>query len=143
DEVWNDPNLANAYMANIYPMFGNWVADLDERSQQLVGIHFYPNRITISNGEYKSWDYNRIRLINQAIQDVNQGSLDQEIKDNILGQALFMRAYAYFNMVMYHGGVPYLTNRLNPYENDRNLSGIPTAKASNRTIQDLNKAIPK
>ncbi len=143
DEVWNDPNLANAYMANIYPMFGNWVADLDERSQQLVGIHFYPNRITISNGEYKSWDYNRIRLINQAIQDVNQGSLDQEIKDNILGQALFMRAYAYFNMVMYHGGVPYLTEPLDRYEDDLYVSRNTTAECFDRIIQDLNEAIPK
>ncbi|QEC52190.1 putative outer membrane starch-binding protein [Anseongella ginsenosidimutans] len=141
EEVWNDPNLANAYMANIYPMFGNWAADVSERSEQLVGIHFYPNRITISNGEYKSWDYNRIRLINQAIQDVNGGTLDQEIKDNIMGQALFMRAYAYFNMVMYHGGVPYLTEPLDRYEDDLLVSRNSTAECFDLIIQDLDNAI--
>ena len=143
EEVWNDPNLANAYMANLYPMFGNWNADIGERSQQLVGIHFYPNRITISNGEYKSWDYNRIRLINQAIQDVNEGTLDQEVKDNIMGQALFMRAYSYFNMVMYHGGVPYVTEPLDRYEDDLFVSRNSTAECFDLIIQDLDEAIAK
>src|SRR5690606_24414356 len=93
--VWNDENLATAYMANLYPMFGNWNAGADRNSEQIAGIDFYSDRVTISNGAYKSWNYNQIRLINQAIVDVNNGSLDQEAKDGIIGQALFMRAYAY------------------------------------------------
>lgn len=143
DEVWNDPNLANAYMANLYEMFGNWNVNLDEASEQLVGIHFYPNRITISNGEYKSWDYGRIRLINQAIQDAGTGTLDQEVRDNILGQALFMRAYAYFNMVMYHGGVPYLTKPLDRYEDDLYVTRNSTAECFDLIIRDLDEAIAK
>lgn len=143
EQVWNDPNLANAYMANVYEMFGNWSTTAEQRSEQLIGIHFYPDRITISNDEYKSWDYNRIRLINQAIQDVNAGSLDQSVKDNITGQALFMRAYAYFQMVMYHGGVPYVTIPQDRYEDDLYVPRNSTAECFELILRDLDDAISK
>ena len=143
DQVWNDANLANAYMANVYEMFGNWTTTAEQRSEQLIGIHFYPNRITISNAEYKSWDYNRIRLINQAIRDVNAGTLEQSVKDNITGQALFMRAYAYFQMVMYHGGVPYVTVPQDRYEDDLYVPRNSTAECFDFILADLDEAIAK
>lgn len=139
--VWNDVNLANAYMANIYPMFGNWNAPADQSSEQLIGIHWYQDRVTISNGEYKSWEYDRIRLINQAIQDVNAGGLSQEIKDNITGQALFMRAYTYFRMVSYHGGIPYIKVPQDRYEDDLYTPRNSTAECFDLIVQDLDDAI--
>jgi hypothetical protein len=139
--VWNDENLANAYMANLYQMFGNWNAGADQTSQQLAGIHWYDNRINVSNAEYKNWNYSRIRLINQAILDVNAGELPQEVKDNIIGQALFMRAYTYFDMVVYHGGVPYITVPQDRYEDDLYVARNSTAECFDLLIQDLDQAI--
>src|SRR5690606_6473686 len=127
-QVWNDPNLANAYMANIYPMFGNWNPGADSDSEQLIGINFYPDRVTISNGEFKSWNYSNIRLINHEIKDVNAGALDQATKDGITGQALFMRPYAYLWMVVYHGGVPYITVPQDRYEDDLYVARNSTAE---------------
>lgn len=143
ESVWNDVNLANAYMANIYPMFGNWNTGADRTSQQIMGIEFYPDRVTISNGEFKSWNYARIRLINQAIQDVPTGNLDQEVKDNITAQALFMRAYAYFDMVKFHGGVPYITVPQDRYEDDLYVARNSTAECFDLIIKDLDEAIAK
>lgn len=141
--VWNDANLANAYLANLYPMFGNWAPNQDSYSQQLAGIQFYQDRITISNGEFKLWNYPRIRLINQAIVDVNNGSLSQEIKDAITGQALFMRAYTYFEMVSYHGGVPYITVPQDRYEDDLFVARNSTKECFDLIIKDLDDAIDK
>src|SRR5690606_11625003 len=143
DLVWNDANLANAYMAGIYPMFGNWSPNADNLSEQLVGIAFYPTRVTISNGEFKNWNYNRIRLINQAIVDVNNGTLEQEVKDNIIGQALFMRAYTYFDMVRYHGGVPYITIPQDRYEDDLYVRRNSTKECFEFILKDLDEAISK
>ncbi len=143
DLVWNDANLANAYMANIYPMFGNWSAGSEAKSQQIMGINFYPDRVTISNGEFKSWNYTRIRLINQAIEDVNSGSLEQGVKDNITGQALFMRAYSYFDMVMHHGGVPYIKTPQDRYKDDLFVSRNSTKECFDLIIEDLDEAISK
>ena len=139
--VWNDENLANAYMVNLYAMFGNWDTGADRTSQQIAGIVWYQDQITITNGNFKRWDYNRIRLINQAIQDINTGGLDQEIKDNITGQALFMRAYSYFYMVMYHGGVPYITSPQDRYEDDLFVPRNSTAECFDLLIEDLDNAI--
>src|SRR5690606_13187778 len=126
--VWNDENLPTAYMANLYPMVGNWHTGAERNSEQIAGIEFYADRVTIANGAYKSWNYNRIRLINQALVDVGTGTLDQESKDEIIGQALFMRAYAYFGMVRHHGGVPYITVRQDRYEDDLYVSRNTTAE---------------
>lgn len=139
--VWNDENLANAYMANLYPVFGNWNAGADANSQQIEGIVWYPNRITISNGDYKNWDYDRIRLINQAILDVEAGSLPRDVKDDIIGQAKFLRAYVYFGMVMYHGGVPYITIPQDRYEDDLYVSRNTTKASFELILKDLDDAI--
>ncbi len=141
EDIWDDENLANAYMANIYPMFGNWNAGADRNSEQIAGIDFYSDRVTISNGAYKSWNYNRIRLINQAIQDADAGSLDQDVKDAILGQALFMRAYAYFDMVIHHGGVPYIKVPQDRYEDDLYVARNSTAECFQFMLEDLDQAI--
>ncbi|WP_041740037.1 RagB/SusD family nutrient uptake outer membrane protein [Echinicola vietnamensis] len=141
EQVWNDERLANAYLANLYSMFGNWSTGADRTSQQIAGIVWYEDQITISNDNFKSWNYNQIRLINQAIQDVQTGTLSQEVKDEVLGQALFMRAYAYFEMVMYHGGVPYIKVPQDRYEDDLYVARNTTAECFDFLIEDLDQAI--
>ncbi|WP_247236599.1 RagB/SusD family nutrient uptake outer membrane protein [Telluribacter sp. SYSU D00476] len=141
--VWNDANLANAYMANLYPMFGNWNTGSDSFSQQLAGIQFYLDRVTISNDQFKSWNYNRIRLINQAIVDVNKGTLPDAVKNNVTGQALFMRAYTYFDMVRHHGGVPYITVPQDRYTDDLFVARNSTKECFDLMIKDLDEAIAK
>lgn len=142
DLVWNDEKLVNAYMANIYAdVFGNWIVSLDQKTQQLTGIHFYPDRITITNEEYKQWDYAKIRLINEALQNVENGSLSQSFKDEITGQALFLRAYVYFKMIYYHGGIPYLTKPQDKDKDDLYVKRNSTKECFDLLIRDLDEAI--
>ena len=143
DQVWNDENLANAYIVNLYAeIFANWSVTADQKDQQLSGIHFYADRVTITNGEYKKWDYTTVRLINEAIVNVTEGELSQEVKDEIIGQALFMRAYIYFQMVIYHGGVPYITVPQDKDEDDLYVSRNSTSECFNFIEKDLDDAIP-
>ncbi len=141
--VWNDENLANAYVANLYPMFGNWNTSADVFSQQIAGIPFYSDRITISNAEFKVWNYTLIRLINQAIVDVNSGKLSNGVKAGITGQALFMRAFTYTEMVRYHGGVPYITVPQDRYTDDLFVPRNSTKECFDLIIKDLDEAIAK
>lgn len=142
DLVWNDEKLVNAYLANLYAnTFGNWSVTADQKTQQLTGIHFYSDRITISNGEYKLWDYTNIRLINEAIQNVEEGNLTQEFKNEVKAQALFLRAYIYFKMVYYHGGVPYLKVPQNLLTDDLYVKRNTTKECFDFIIQDLDEAI--
>src|SRR5690606_31617042 len=71
--VWNDENLAYAYLANLSPLFVHWGDEADRLSEQLAGIEWYPDRITITNGSFKYWDYDTIRLFNQALVGLEEG----------------------------------------------------------------------
>jgi hypothetical protein len=140
-QLWNDPNLANAYMVNLYNLFGNWNVALDQNDDELAGVNFGPNAVTITNGDLSYWDYNSIRLINQAIAGVGTGTLSQDLKNSILGQAYFFRAYVYFNMVKTMGGVPLVTKPLDRYADNLNIARSSTLGCFNFITKDLDSAI--
>lgn len=60
--------------------------------------------------------YGRIRDINDAIKGINGGTLSKEEKDQLLGQAHFLRAWCYYNLVKWYGGIPIVTDVLEPVE---------------------------
>ena len=140
--VWNDQSLVNAYMANLYAnVFSNWSPSLDQSTQQLSGIVFYPDRINMTNGEYKLWNYTNIRLINEAIQNVSAGNLPDNFKNEIIAQSKFLRAYVYFDMVVYHGGVPYITVPQDKDKDDLYVKRNSTKECFDLIIKDLDDAI--
>ena len=142
EKVWNDEDLANAYLVNLYAdLFGNWSVTADQKDQQLSGIYWYADRVTITNDEMKEWNYEMIRLINEAIVNIKASSLSQDVKDGIVGQALFMRAYTYFYMVMYHGGVPYITVPQDKDEDDLYVYRNTTEECFDSIRTDLDEAI--
>lgn len=51
-------------------------------------------------------DYIIIGRANQILKTVDAADFDQAKKDNYKGQALFLRAFAYFDLVQYFGDVP-------------------------------------
>ena len=141
EKVWNDANLANAYMANIYSVFGNWNANADSESDQLAGVRFYPDAVNVTNGGLGNWDYGSIRLINQALLDVAKGSLSTADKNDILGQAYFLRAYVYFGMVSTHGGVPYIRIPQDRYTDELDVPRNSTKECFELMVKDLDQAI--
>lgn len=141
-EVWQDPNLVNAYLANVYSIFGNWNASADNNSEQLVGITFPLDAVTVNNSSYKAWDYTTIRKINTALVKIEESTgLNDNDKRNFRGQLLFMRAYAYFNMVKHHGGVPYIKVPQDLEKDDLNTPRHSTLECFQFIVEDLNEAI--
>lgn len=51
-------------------------------------------------------NYGKIRFINTFIRDVNSGTLPIGTKRRLVAQALFLRAFRYFDLVRLYGGVP-------------------------------------
>ncbi len=142
DRVWNDQKLANAYVANLYAnVFGNWNPSADVTSQQLNGIHFYRDRITVTNSEYKLLDYETVRLINQAIANIDGSGLPREVKDGLTGQVLFLRAYVYFRMVCYHGGIPYIVVPQDKDKDDLYVKRNSTKECFDLLLKDIDAAI--
>jgi hypothetical protein len=92
-----------------------------------------------------SGNYGRIRTINQFLVDVNAGKLDLPIKRRFTAQALFWRAFRYFELVKIYGGVPLVLTPL-PVVGDaaKQAALLPRASTSATFAQitaDLDTAI--
>lgn len=80
-----------------------------------------------------------IRNINDCIEGIEAGSLSQDEKDELLGQAYFLRAWRYYYFVRYYGGVPIVKNTLAVNSG----SAVPRSSARECVkfiIEDLDKA---
>src|SRR5690606_1575891 len=50
--------------------------------------------------------YDIINRANQVLQVIDEAALEQATKNNFKGQALFLRALSYFDLIRNYGGVP-------------------------------------
>lgn len=66
------------------------------------------NGVTANDNVLQQWrqDYLIISRANQILALIDEAEISQDVKNNVKGQALFLRAYAYFELVRYFGGVP-------------------------------------
>jgi hypothetical protein len=120
--VWSDANLINAYITNLYSrsQFAGLYVGLPEipnlyaSDEGMCVYDFVPNPIGQGNlrntgGVLEYWPYDLIRDINTLIDKLPTTPLSAEQKNRAMGEAKFMRAYAYFEMVKRYGGVPLVT----------------------------------
>lgn len=96
-----------------YSGFGSFVNPEGEMSisRENVPDYFYGQ---LSNIQASC--YGRIRNINDVIAGIQGGKLSQEQKDELLGQVYFFRAWCYFRLVQWFGGVPIVTEVQEPVE---------------------------
>lgn len=67
-------------------------------------------------GAVRDNPWGRIRNCNELMQNVVESPLTEEEKNIILGQAHFLRAWCYYQLVKWYGGVPIITSVLEPEE---------------------------
>ncbi|MBQ3635173.1 MAG: RagB/SusD family nutrient uptake outer membrane protein [Bacteroidales bacterium] len=87
-----------------YAGFGGFVnpdSEYDAMNGTIVPDFF---RNQSNNIQQSVWG--RIRNINDVITGISNGTLDQKDKDVLLGQAYFFRAWCYYQLVRWYGGVP-------------------------------------
>lgn len=130
-DVWTDAGLAEAFVTDIYSGLGNggfdeqMLASLTDES-----IFTHPGRGINTITEARSnpadigwvnntinWSnmYSRIRACNLAIKNLENPQFDNTngIVERLMGEALFMRAYYYHQLVRYYGSAPLIDR---PYE---------------------------
>ncbi|MEM7162518.1 MAG: RagB/SusD family nutrient uptake outer membrane protein [Bacteroidota bacterium] len=66
-------------------------------------------------GEWQS-HYRAIAYCNIALEKIPDIDMDQDLQNRFLGEASFIRAYSYYNLVIVFGGVPLVTTSLSPSE---------------------------
>lgn len=121
--VWSDPNLAEAFVTELYGGLGNggfdeqMLASLTDESSfthpgrgitTITESRSNPADIGWVNGTL-SWQnmYTRIRACNLALEKLKAAtSFNAALVERLNGEAKFMRAYYYHQLVRYYGGVP-------------------------------------
>lgn len=138
-KTWSNEKLANAYLTNLYaktipswPLNGGSV---DEAGPGVVTAE----AVTSQNNAYKPWSYSTIRKINILLKDIETGSLENPVKDAIIGQALFLRAFLYFKMTSNYGGVPIIKTPQS-LDEDLMVKRNTTKECFDFIIEDLDKA---
>ncbi|PZX58431.1 putative outer membrane starch-binding protein [Algoriphagus ratkowskyi] len=122
--VWSDPALAEAFVTGSYQGFGNGGFDeqmLASLTDEAMFTHPGRGITTVTESRVNSADlgwvnntyswsnmYSFIRRTNIAIQNLSDPKFpnDGGVVDKLLGEAKFMRAYYYQQLLRYYGGVP-------------------------------------
>ncbi|HXS57741.1 MAG TPA: RagB/SusD family nutrient uptake outer membrane protein [Hanamia sp.] len=122
-DTWQDGALAQAFVTGIYSGLG--MGGFDEQmlaslSDEAVFTHagrginivnegtLNPSNIGWTNNTYE-WTnmYNRIRTANVALEQLPTATFtDTALNNKLRGEAHFLRAYYYQQLVRYYGGVP-------------------------------------
>ncbi|WP_170110623.1 RagB/SusD family nutrient uptake outer membrane protein [Flavilitoribacter nigricans] len=153
DRIWEDEGQAILYLNNLYednmpPMsLGANDAYSDETfssSQAITDLlygFFGASDIDAVQALHRD-NYRLIRQINICIEGLERSSLDEEVKRPILGQALFFRAWRYWEMVKLHGGIPMVNRVQDPFlEADLNVARSRTGESVDLIVADLDLAI--
>lgn len=142
DQTWKYPSAGNNDIAGKsteeYSGFSDFVNPEIELSST-SSTNAVPDYFMGTQNNIQEAVYGRIRNINDAIAGISGGSLSAEEKNVLLGQIYFFRAWCYYNLVKWYGGVPLVKELQDPVED----SFTPRSSAKeciDFILEDLNKA---
>jgi hypothetical protein len=159
--VFQDRATANAAMVSIYAkMRDNGILsgsvagisnEMGNYADELVYYgdisgtprNFYNNTLLASNSEIFNWwssSYNQIYAANAIIEGVNASTaLTVVDKNELTGEALFVRSLLHFYLLNLYGDVPYITTT--DYQQNKVAHKMPSAELYSHIISDLELAV--
>jgi hypothetical protein len=154
--TWSDGTLSEAFVFSIYGYLG--YGGFEEQMQAVItdeamfthagrNINTFnegsesPSNVAWTSGTY-AWGnmYSAIRQANVAIQNIPEATFDdQNLKDQLLGEAHFLRAYYYQQLARFYGGVPLIDK---PYtlEDELSIARNTYPETVDFIVADLDKA---
>lgn len=161
DRVWKDPALAEAFVSEIYNGLGNGGFSeqmLASVSDEAVFTHTGRNINIVNEGSLSpttlgwvdgTWDYttmyNRIRSCNLVIQNLGPGNTDiadTVTKNRLTGQAYFLRAYFYHQLIRFYGAVP-IVEKIYDLDQDYAVKRNTFEECVNFIVKDCDLAAKK
>ena len=154
--TWSDGTLAEAFVFSVYSYlgYGGFEEQMlavytDEAMFTHAGRNINtfnegsetPSNLAWTSGTYE-WGrmYSAIRQANVAIQNVPEATFEnQDLKNQLLGEAHFLRAYYYQQLARFYGGVPLIES---PYtlEDDLSIARNSYEETISFIVSDLDKA---
>ncbi len=144
--TWNSEILSTAFLDKCYndnlPVFnGDYAKYSDEGNGGGDFIHGLLTSVASAGGplgEY--WPYDDIYTLNVLIANIGTGGLAPEVQKRIKAQALFLRAYQYFQMVKIYGGVPLVLTPQDRYKDDLYVTRNTAKECVDQIVKDLDEA---
>lgn len=118
-------------------------------SDQLVPVGALDDFLHTSTNKFAEtlWrgHYNSIGAANQAIKAIGESALEDEVRNQYLGEVRFLRGYFYFNMVRMFGGVPLVLRPARDADDANSdpvfITRVTEAEVYDAIIEDLQFAI--
>ena len=156
EATWADGSLAEAFIYNIYSflVYGGFDEEmLASMTDEAMFTHAgrsvsrfnqaeeSPSNLTKFHATYNWSDmYLAIRQANTAIERLPESTFsDKVLRDRLLGEAYFMRAYYYHQLVRYYGGVP-IIDKAYGLDEDYSIARNTWAECIDFIISDLDQA---
>ena len=121
DLAWNNPSMGSNDLAGAsteeYSGFSKFVDPEVELSSMSSDTKIsVPDFFMYQSNNIQASVYGRIRNVNDCIQGIENSTLAQDKKNILLGQCYFFRAWCYYNLVKWYGGVPIVEGTPAPLE---------------------------
>ena len=155
---WQNPQLARAYINEFYFIGSSGAGeyfDMEFYTDNCQGNYedgeggTY-SQLHVANRRYdetRSWtgpwgaSYKKIYKINNGIEKINTSEiLPDQLKNQLLGECYFFRAWVYFDMEKFWGTVPYVDHTLS-LDEETFLPQIKREKLFDNMLADLDKSI--
>lgn len=85
-----------------------WAGNTEQPRPDIITIAHY-NNVDVGSPYFRDfWNYNYrgITRCNVIIQEIDDTTVDEELKSRLIGETKFLRAFFYFQLVKNFGGVP-------------------------------------
>jgi len=126
-------------LANLYGYIPMGAFSTGDRNTMMANSSRSTNSYSVS-GISSFWNYTNMRSINRFIKNldvaVDNKVISETVKNNYLGEALFIRAYCYFASVRVYGGVPIVTEPLDQYYDGGQNEGLYIARSTEKETWD-------
>lgn len=147
DAVWKDPTMINAFLNDIYGnMMPGWPISANNTDEGMNGptdmSQYVRGEATVMNSGV-GLDYKNIDKINFFLDNLEATTaLTEDEKKPLIGQALFWRAWAYWDKVFQVGGVPLILKTQDVSDiNSLIMPRNSTSECVTQILADLDEAI--
>lgn len=149
-DVWSDEKLIEAFVNSCYNVRHGFLVDYylmpltDEAYRRGRETYHLINRgeITpVNNTALDHWSnfYGIVTNCNIFFKNIEKAPIDEPVKNRMIGEVTFLRAYAYFRLISLYGGVPLITDVFG-LKDDFSVTRNSFAECSDFIVQELAKA---
>ena len=154
--IWQDQGLIEAYISDVYfglyhganqrmtdAMSDNAGAVPPGRINSVVQSTITPSSLgDLTHNEHLrwTWNYDYLRHANKILANIDDSPIAEDVKRQIKGQALYLRAHMYHNLWKTHGGIPYVAKVYSLDDEDLTPPRNSFEETVNLIVQDLDAA---